>query len=218
MDNIALSETDVLEYVCDILSDIKYNGSDVFNAKYHHNTDYKDASLICKYGILTLDDLNHQGIRNDSNEFLKIMSDTESHVNGKNAVSLSVVGLKDLYPKEDEYNPFSPNLVDFLITSDLSTSRSSINYGNEFLIFHSIKKEELRSIDIRLLKLIQIKKLYTNYSTILSVLKKYNYLRKIAIEMQKQRLCIPLREMSETGIFELDIDKLSSQPKLVLKK
>lgn len=86
-----------------------------------------------------------------------------------------------------------------------------------FLNFHSIKKEELRSIDIRLLKLIQIKKLYINYSTILSVLKKYNYLRKIAIEMQKQSLNIPLREMSETGIFELDIDKLSSQPKLVLK-
>lgn len=132
MDNIALSETDVLEYVCDILSDIKYNGTDVFNAKYHHNTDYKHASLICKYGILTLDDLNHQGIRNDSNEFLKIMSDTESHVNGKNAVSLSVVGLKDLYPKEDEYNPFSPNLVDFLITSDIKASRASIHYGNEF--------------------------------------------------------------------------------------
>lgn len=47
------------------------------------------------------------------------MSDTESHVNGKNSVSLSVIGLKDLYPNEVEYNPFSPNLVDFLITSDI---------------------------------------------------------------------------------------------------
>ena len=53
---------------------------------------------------------------------------------------------------------------------------------------------------------------------ILSVLQKYNYLRKIAIEMQKQSINIPLREMSEKGIFELDIDKLSTQPKLVLKK
>ena len=47
---------------------------------------------------------------------------------------------------------------------------------------------------------------------ILSVLQKYNYLRKIAIEMQKQSINIPLREMSEKGIFELDIDKLSTQP------
>ena len=163
MDNILLSETDVLEYVSDTLSDIKYNGREVFNAKYHHNTDYKDASSICKYGILTLEDLNRQGIRNDSDEFLKIMSDTESHVNGKNAVSLCVVGLKDLYPNEDEYNPFSPNLVDFLVTSDIKVSRSSIHYGNEFLSFHSIKKEELKSIDIRLLKLIQTKKMYIDY-------------------------------------------------------
>lgn len=218
MDNILLSETDVLEYVSDTLSDIKYNGREVFNAKYHHNTDYKDASSICKYGILTLEDLNRQGIRNDSDEFLKIMSDTESHVNGKNAVSLCVVGLKDLYPNEDEYNPFSPNLVDFLVTSDIKVSRSSIHYGNEFLSFHSIKKEELKSIDIRLLKLIQTKKMYIDYYMILSVLQKYNYLRKIAIEMQKQSINIPLREMSEKGIFELDIDKLSTQPKLVLKK
>ena len=58
---------------------------------------------------------------------------------------------------------------------------------------------------------------FQDYSMILSVLQKYNYLRKIAIEMQKQSLNIPLREMSETGIFELDIDKLSTQPKLVLK-
>lgn len=218
MNNIVLSETDVLEYVCDTVSDIKYNGREVFNSKYHHNTDYKNASSICKYGILTLEDLNHQGIRNDSNEFLKIMSDIESHVNGKNAVSLSVVGLKDLYPNEYEYNTFSPNLVDFLITSDIKASRFSIHYGNEFLSFHSIKKEELRSIDIRLLKLMQEKKLYMDYSMILSVLQKYNYLREIAIEMQKQSLNIPLREMSERGIFELDIEKLSSQPKLVLKK
>lgn len=75
----------------------------------------------------------------------------KSHVNCKNAVSLCVVALKDLYPNEDEYNPFSPNLVDFLVTSDIRVSRSSIHYGNEFLSFHSIKKEELKSIDIRLL-------------------------------------------------------------------
>ena len=34
MDNILLSETDVLEYVSDTLSDIKYNGREIFNSKY----------------------------------------------------------------------------------------------------------------------------------------------------------------------------------------
>ena len=218
MDNIILSEKDALEYVYDTLSDVKYNGKEVLNARYHHNTNYKDALSICKYGILTLEDLNYHGIRNDSDEFLRIMNDTESHVNGKSSVSLSVVGLKDLYLNEDEYNPFSPNLVDFLITSDIRASRSSIHYGNEFLSFQSIKKEELRSIDIRLLKLIQLRKLCIDYSMILSILQKYNYLREIAFEMKKQSLNIPLREMSETNIFELDIDKLSSKPKLILKK
>ena len=43
MDNIALSETDVLEYVCDILSDIKYNGTDVFNAKYCNTCSYENC-------------------------------------------------------------------------------------------------------------------------------------------------------------------------------
>ena len=213
-----LSKSDALEYVCDTLSDVKYNGREVINAKYHHNTDYRYASLICKYGILTLEDLNYQGIRNDSDEFLKIMSDTGSHVNGKNAVSLSVVGLKDLYPNEDEYNPFSPNLVDFLITSDIRTSRFSIHYGNEFLSFHSIKKEELRSIDIRLLKLMQLKQSYLNETLVKAILQKYNYLIDIALELKKQQLEIPLREMSESNIFELDIEKMSNQHKLVLKK
>lgn len=218
MNNIVLSENDVLEYVSDTLSGIKYTGKKVHNAKYHHNTHYKDASSVCKYGILTLEDLNNHGIRNYSKEVLNIMSDTESHVNGKNAVSLSVVGLDDLYRDEDEYNPFSPNLVDFLITSDIKASRSSIHYGNEFLNYHSIKKEKLRSIDIRLFKLIRAKQKHLDYSRITSILHKYNNLRKIAIEIKKQSLNIPLREMSETDIFELDIDKLSKQPKLLLKK
>lgn len=53
---------------------------------------------------------------------------------------------------------------------------------------------------------------------ILSVLQKYNYLRDIALDLQKQQLEIPLREMSESSIFELDIEKMYNQPKLILKK
>ena len=218
MDSIMLSKKEILEYICDTLNDIKYSSIHEIDAKYHYNADYKYAPSICKHGILTLEDLNFYEIRNDSKDFLNIMSDTESHVNGKNAVSLSVVGLKDLYQDEDEYNPFSPDLIDFLISSNIRTSRSSIHYGNEFLSFQSINIEHLRTIDIRLLKLIELKKTCIDYALILSVLSKFNYLREIASEIKNQSLNIPLREMSESNIFELDINKLASHPKLVLKK
>lgn len=217
MSFIVLPREDVLGYVSDIISDIKYSGSEISNAKYHHNTDYKNASSICKHGILTLEDLNSYGIRNDSEEFLKIMGDTESHVNGNNSVSLSITGLDDLYRDEEEYNPFAPHLVDFLVCSSLKTSRSSVHYGNEFLSFQSINKEKLKSVDVRLLRFIKLNELYADCSAILSVVEKYNYLRGVAFEMKKQSLDIPLREMSEDSVFELDIDRLAYHPKLHLK-
>ncbi|MBR3140629.1 MAG: hypothetical protein IKF11_07180, partial [Methanobrevibacter sp.] len=91
----------------------------VENAKYHHTTKYKDASSVCKYGILTLEDLNKRGIRNDSPEFIRRMDDIDSHINGADGISLAVVGLKDLTRDEFEYNPFEPTRVDFLVSSDV---------------------------------------------------------------------------------------------------
>lgn len=218
MESIILEEKNVFEYIYDNISGIRLCGKEVENARYHHNTTYNDAVSICRYGILTLLDLNKYGIRTVSEDFLKLMSDIESHVNGNNCVSLSVVGLDDIYPNEDEYNPFIPSHVDFLVTSDIKAGRSSIHYGNEFLSHSSIKKEELRAIDIRLLKLMELQDIYRNESSAESILKKYNHLKNIALEIKKQNLDIPLREMSENSIFELDLNKLVNQPKLVLKK
>lgn len=218
METILLEEKNILEYIYDNISDAKLCGKEVKNARYHHNATYKDAASICRYGILTLLDLNKYGIRTDSEVLLKLMSDIESHVNGNNCVSLSVVGLDDIYPNEEEYNPFLPNLVDFLVTSDIKAGRSSIHYGNEFLSYSSIKKEELKSIDIRLVKLMKSQNIYNKESSTVSILQKYNELRNIALEIKKQNLDIPLREMSETNVFELDLNRLANQPKLVLKK
>lgn len=173
---------------------------------------------ICKYGILTLINLNSKGIRKDTKEFLKIMGDIDSHVNGNNCVSLSVVGLTDIYPNEDEYNPFSPNLVDFLVSSDIQASRSSTHYGNEFLSFGSIMRDKIKSVDIRLLNLLCQDKSYMNDSSTQAIIKKYNHLREIALELKRQQLGLPLREMSESNIFEINIEKLADQPKLLLKK
>lgn len=216
MKSIILDERDILEYIRDIIYDVRKCGMDSVNAKYHHNTAYEDAASICKYGILTLVDLNKYGLRNDTEEFLKIMGDNTSHVNGNDRISLAVVGLTDIYPNEDIYNPFSPYLVDFLVNNCIETSRSSIHYGNEFLSYNSITKEQLESVDVRLLKLLNSESNLKNLSVI-SVLNKYNSLINVAEELQKQKLDIPLREMSDSSIFELDIERLASQPKILLK-
>ena len=64
----------------------------------------------------------------------------------------------------------------------------------------------------------ELQDIYRNESSAESILKKYNHLKNIALEIKKQNLDIPLREMSENSIFELDLNKLVNQPKLVLKK
>lgn len=220
MKTILLEEKYILEYVKDILHDIKIGASVINNAKYHHNTDYCAASSICRHGILTMMDLKKFGIKNYSDEFLQKMDDIESHINGNDAVSLSVVGLQDLYPNEDEYNPFTPSQVDFLVSSKIQTGRSTIHYGNEFLSYKSIGTDKLKSVDIRLLKLIEmIENGYSsNNFTIQSVIEKYNYLKNIALAMKYSQLDIPLREMSHQDNSSIDVDKLSSTPKLVLKQ
>lgn len=218
MGNVLIEEKNILEYVYDNIYDIKNSGHEIMNAKYHHNAAYKDAVSICKYGILTLKDMNSHGIRKDSEEFLKIMDDASSHVNGDDCVSLAVVGLTDIYSNEDEYNPFSPNYVDFLVSSDIKASRFSIHYGNEFLSCSSIAKENLKSLDIRLLKLLCRDNMSIGKSFIHNILQKYNYLIEIASELQIQKLELPIREMSESNIYELDINQLAEKPKILLKK
>lgn len=215
---VLLEQKYILEYIRNLLNDMQLGNVSVNNAKYHHNTAYKDAPSICENGILTMLDMKKLGIKDYSDEFLQRMSDIESHVNGNDSVSFAVVGLTDLYPNEDEYNPFTPTQVDFLVTSDLQTSRSSIHYGNEFLSYKSIGIESLRAIDIRLLQLIDsLSNKENDIETIKRVINKYNYLKKIALTMKSTQLDIPLREMSYQNDFMMDVDKLSTTPKLVLK-
>lgn len=220
MNIVSLEEKFILEYIKDIFNDFKNGISTIECAKYHHNTSYHDASSICQYGILTLLDLKKLGIKNYDDDVIEKLNDIESHINGIDSVSLSVVGLRDLYRNEDEYDPFKPSQVDFLVSSEIKARRSSIHYGNEFLIYGSIGIEKLKSIDIRLLKLIELIEtgFISNKMTIQDVVEKYNYLKIIALTMKKYQLDIPLREMSHNDNSSVDIDKLSSTPKLILKK
>ena len=218
MDKILLEGKYILEYIKDILHDTKIKKEEIKDAKYHHNSSYKNASSICHYGILTIQDLVNKGLVNYSDDFLEIMDDQDSHVNGINAISLSITGLKDLYHNEIEYNPFSPIYVDFLITNEIFASRRTIHYGNEFLHNGSLGIDKLRSVDIRLINLIKnIKTTPDNNNEIKEIIENFNQLHNIAISMRESNLDIPIREMSDSEYFSLDKDKLSSMPKLILK-
>lgn len=93
MNEKIIREKYALEYIRDILSTYSYALKNVDNAKYHHNAPYKDAPLIIKYGVLSMENINKFGIRSYSEDDLILMDDRESHVNGRNGVSLSIVGL-----------------------------------------------------------------------------------------------------------------------------
>lgn len=215
-DIVILEEKYILEYIKTMLMEARIKPVDIRD-KYHHNTSYSRAESVIRNGILTINDLNKYGITNYSKESLKIMGDISSHINGVDAVSLSVVGLTDLYENEEEYNPFSSNQVDVIVSSDISASRSTEHYGNEFLSYKSISPEAFRSIDIRLLNYIENINNCSNKLTN-QLISYYNCLKNIALAMKEIRLDIPLREMSSNEDFSLDIDKLSKNERLVLKK
>ena len=147
MKEVLLEEKYILEYIRDMMHDMKRKNVFIEDAKYHHNASYFDAISICKHGILTMLDLKRLNIKEYTKETLKKMNDITSHINGNDGVSLSLVGLKDLYRDEDEYDPFTPTQVDFLVSSDIQASRTSIHYGNEFLSYKSIEVNKLKAVD-----------------------------------------------------------------------
>lgn len=210
---ILIEEKFSLEYIKDMLSSFKIKNIEVNNAKFHHNTSYKTTPLILKHGILSLLEMNKLGIKKYSKEVLDKMNDTESHINGIDAISLSIVGLKDLDPKKLEYDPFNSSSVDLLISSDINTRRTTTHYDNEFLCFDSITNDKIKSVDVRLFNLIDKSR---NIDSIKDIIEKYNLLRDIALTIKELNLDISFREMSDENLT-MDVDRVSNAPKLTLK-
>lgn len=218
MNKIELEQNYINDYIKTSLSELATTIMNIENARYHHNSSYKFASSILQYGILSLDELSKKGINKYSSEFLSLMSDTDSHANGNNCVSLSVAGLTDLYSYEHEYNPFKEDMVDFLITTNIQAMRTTTHYGNEY-VANRIENNQIKSLDIRLLKYIEQLKKGTNENfTINKLIDKYNSLIEIAVILKQLQLNIPIREMSENKKLVLDVDKLLDAPKILLKK
>lgn len=205
------------EYIKDMLSTYLCTLKNIEAAKYHHNSPYEYASFIIKNGVLSMEDINKLGIRSYSKEDLKLMDDIESHVNGRNGVSLSIVGLTDLYKGEEEYDPFMTNMVDFLIDDNIKAFRNTIHYGNEFVSESKITSDKIKSADIRLIKYIQdLSK--NNDRDIIDAVNKYNNLILMSKEIISGNKDIQIREMSDGFNKNIDIEKMSETPKLILER
>lgn len=219
MKNIILEEKYVLEYIKSIISDCSLKSYEIRDARYHHNTTYDDCKSVIENGILSLNELNNRGIKKFTKEQLRLMSDTDSHINGIDGISLSVVGLTDLYRDEDEYIPNNELMVDFIISSSIKACRYSMHYGNEFIAENHIDTTDIRALDIRILKLISRfeEDLYDGRK-LEDIIKKFNILSDITNSMKLCKSNIILRENSKNNNTMLDTNKLSMTPKILLKR
>lgn len=207
-----MKQKEIIEFIDDNISSALISGTQITD-RYHHNSTYEDGPSIIKNGILTINDLNVRKIKKYSEQTLKNLDNIESHANGSDGVSLAVVGLTDLYKDEDEYDPFKPGSLDFIVDSAIIAGRSTYNYGNEFISRSSITPDKLKSVDIRLRKYLR---LASKNGSNEELIKYYENLRLIALALKEQSLDIPLREMSDDNRC-LDIDKVIKMPKCILK-
>lgn len=219
MNEIIIKEKYILEYIRNMLYSCSYAIKNIDdNAyQYHHNTAYEYAPSIIKYGILSIEELNSLGIRSYSKEYLKFIDDIESHVNGKDGISLSVTGLTDLYKDEDEYDPCQSNIVDFLVDENIKTVRNTTHYGNEFISENKISNDRIISADIRIINYIN------NLSekdgkAIFSVINKYNQIIMMSKEILRHNRDMQMREMSEGVNRKIDVEKMSEMPRLLMIK
>ena len=209
---ITIDKKYILEYIKDMLNSYKIKEINFKEETYHHNSSYKNGTSIIKNGLLSLNELNKKGIISLRKEELNLLNDHYSHVNGIYGISLSKVGLTDLYRDEEEYNPFRNDVIDIIISNEVKAPRSSIHYGNEFIADSIIENKYFKSIDIRLFDFIENIKYEKDK---LKLIENYNYLLDIAKTIKEEKLNISIREMSNTNLT-LDIDKLSNSKKLII--
>lgn len=218
LQSIILEEKEIYGCIKELLNECKTTSVEVNNARYHHNSSYFVAPSIVERGILPLNELNKKGLANISDEVLELMDDPSSHANGSEGVSLSVVGLEDLSEKEIEYDPFSKEQVDFIVSDEVKAFRSSVNYGNEFIAFGGIEPEKLKSIDIRLIKYIESFVDSHKHVGLEDLIERYRCIKEVAMSLKENNMDIPLREMSSEDGVALDIDKVIDAPILLLKQ
>lgn len=214
MKKIYVQKENVLNYILELLNIYKGETIKLENARYHHNTDYKDGKNVVENGILTLQSLSDKGLMELSKEQLKIMDDTSSHINGINGVSLAVVGLKDLYRDEFEYDPFDDSKLDIIVDTSLHARRTSTNYGNEYIADGNIDVSYIRAIDIRLEECINKVLNTEDEKTIIEMAERFNYLIEIASSLINSNIL--LREASFEQYKVLDKENIAKLNKITI--
>lgn len=214
MKKIYVQKENVLNYILELLNIYKGETIKLENARYHHNTDYKDGKNVVENGILTLQSLSDKGLMELSKEQLKIMDDTSSHINGINGVSLAVVGLKDLYRDEFEYDPFDDSKLDIIVDTSLHARRTSTNYGNEYIADGNIDVSYIRAIDIRLEECINRVLNTEDEKIIIEMVERFNYLIEIASSLINSNIL--LREASFEQYKVLDKENIAKLNKITI--
>ncbi len=167
-------------------------------------------------------------------------------VNGADAVSLSTmrpeVPFSEMYRDEDYYNSFyTPYPADFVISGKLKTAAVTTNYFNELLVDDRVGPEYFTGINVRVLREIQkiqnskksaeekaaaIIKLNDDLRVAAVALDEFNKNRggvPIPLMEDSNRQYVPLNELmtgtqyTNDGVIGLDIDKVSSLPKIHVK-
>lgn len=214
MKKIYVQKENVLKYILELLNIYKGETIKLENARYHHNTDYKEGKNVVENGILTMKTLAAKGIINLSEEQLKTMDDTTSHVNGINGVSLAVVGLTDLYRDEFEYDPFMDSKLDVIVDSSIRARRNSTNYGNEYIADGNIDVSCIRAIDIRLEECINKVLNTEDEKIIIEMVERFNYLIEIASSLINSNIL--LREASFEQYKILDKENIAKLNKITI--
>lgn len=212
MNKIEVEEKYILQHIKDSLLSVSYSKINTIEDIYHHNTNYNNLKSVLENGLLNLESQKKQKIRCLQDNEMNLLSDIESHVNGVDGISLSVMNLTDLYRDELEYNPYDESLVDIIISDKIKAVRNCINYGNEFICYHTITQDMMKSVDIRLID--YINKLKNREYKLNNLINNYNSIIEASKIILDRKLNLQLREMSNNEVFNLDIQKVKKLPLL----
>lgn len=200
----------------------KGESKSVTDTKFHHETNIKNVPDVLKNGLLS----KRESVKLEGRELTekeKFIYSDDYHVNGLDYISLSTVedDFSKMYEWESLYDPFNTIDADIIISKDVKACRNTTNYYNEFLVNDRISTDLFRSIDLRILNILNFNfcnsEKNKSESRIKLMIEYYNFLKYIALALKENNLDIPLREVSNE-IITLDIDKVIKLPQLQLKK
>lgn len=205
---------------------------------YNCNVKIQDVSSVLKLGFLPKVERYRILENRELTEKEIELFTSDCCVNGLNGVSISSldVNFSKMYRDELWYNPSVGVLANIVISNEVRAAQTTDHYFNEFVVYGGIKPKYFNAVDVRILRLLDYYRRDSDDVAIGAMITQYNSLIDIASTIRELGMDIPLRESSEwiiyevmkgkfmdrivesvDGIVELDIDKVSSLPKMNIK-